>query len=29
MTGKEVIETLKELVYKGDNVQKICDYVIL
>jgi type IV pilus assembly protein PilB len=29
MTGKEVVEALKELVYKGDNVQKICDYVIL
>ena len=29
MTGKEVVEALKELVYKGDNVQKICDYIIL
>jgi type IV pilus assembly protein PilB len=29
MTGKEVVEALKELVYKWDNVQKICDYIIL
>lgn len=29
MTAKEVIETLKELVYKWDSVQKICDYIIL
>jgi len=29
MEHKKVIEQLKELVYKWDNVQKICDYVIL
>lgn len=29
MTAKEVIEALKDLVYKGDNIQKICDYMIL
>ncbi len=29
MTAKEVIEALKELVYKGDNIQKMCDYMIL
>lgn len=29
MTGKEVVDALKELVYKWDNVQKICDYIIL
>lgn len=29
MQYKEVIHTLKELVYKWDDVQKICDYMIL
>ena len=29
MEHKKVIEDLKELVYKWDNVQKICDYIIL
>ena len=29
MTSKEVIESLKEMFYKWDNVQKICDYVVL
>ena len=29
MWGKEVIDALKELVYKWDNVQQICDYMIL
>lgn len=29
MHYKEVLEQLKELVYKGDNVQQICDYMIL
>ena len=27
--GKEIIDALKELVYKWDNVQQICDYMIL
>lgn len=29
MQYKEVLETLKNLVYKWDNVQQICDYMIL
>lgn len=29
MWSKEVIDALKELVYKWDNVQQICDYMIL
>lgn len=29
MTAKDIIDTLKDLVYKGDNVQEICDYMIL
>ena len=29
MNYKEVINTLKELVYSGEDVQKICDYIIL
>lgn len=29
MNYKEVIENLKDLVYSGENVQLICDYVIL
>jgi type IV pilus assembly protein PilB len=29
MWGKEIIDSLKELVYKWDNVQQICDYMIL
>ncbi|MFK7780252.1 MAG: GspE/PulE family protein [Candidatus Gracilibacteria bacterium] len=29
MNYKEVITTLKDLVYKGDNIQKVCDYMIL
>jgi len=29
MEYKKVLEELKELVYKWDNVQKICDYIIL
>ncbi|NDK08840.1 type II secretion system protein GspE, partial [Candidatus Gracilibacteria bacterium] len=29
MQYKEVLESLKNLVYKGDNVQQICDYIIL
>jgi type IV pilus assembly protein PilB len=29
MTSKEIIDSLKEMFYKGDNVQKICDYVVL
>ena len=29
MAAKDIIDTLKDLVYKGDNVQKICDYMIL
>ncbi|MDD3646398.1 MAG: GspE/PulE family protein [Candidatus Gracilibacteria bacterium] len=29
MKYNEVIETLKDLIYKGDDVQKICDYMIL
>gem|GEM_PF-3358773 len=29
MTSKEVIDKLKELVYTGENVQLICDYIIL
>lgn len=29
MNGKEIIEQLKNLVYKWDNVQQICDYIIL
>lgn len=29
MGAKDIIEELKNLVYKGDNVQKICDYMIL
>ena len=29
METKKVLEELKDLVYKGDNVQKICDYIIL
>ena len=29
MDYKTVVNELKELVYKGDNIQQICDYVIL
>jgi len=29
MKYKEIINNLKELVYSGDDVQKICDYIIL
>jgi type IV pilus assembly protein PilB len=29
MGYKEIIDTLKDLVYKWDDVQKICDYMIL
>nr|MDD3720205.1 GspE/PulE family protein [Candidatus Gracilibacteria bacterium] len=29
MQYKEVLDLLKDLVYKGDNVQQICDYIIL
>lgn len=29
MQAKEVLESLKNLVYKGDNIQQICDYIIL
>lgn len=29
MTYNEVIEELKDLVYKWENVEKICDYIIL
>ena len=29
MNYKEVIEQLKDLVYKWDNIQKIADYIIL
>ena len=29
MEAKKVVEELKDLVYKWDNVQKICDYIIL
>ncbi|MFA5917349.1 MAG: GspE/PulE family protein [Candidatus Gracilibacteria bacterium] len=29
MQYKEILEILKNLVYKGDNVQQICDYIIL
>jgi len=29
MNAKDVIDNLKDLVYKGDNVQQICDYMIL
>jgi type IV pilus assembly protein PilB len=28
-TSKQIIDLLKELVYKWDNIQQICDYVIL
>ena len=29
MNYTEVVSSLKELVYTGDDVQKICDYIIL
>ncbi|MDD2908046.1 MAG: GspE/PulE family protein [Candidatus Gracilibacteria bacterium] len=29
MKYSEVIEELKNMVYKGDNIQKVCDYIIL
>lgn len=29
MNYKQVVDALKDLVYKGDNIQEICDYVIL
>ncbi len=29
MQYKEILENLKNLVYKGDNIQQICDYIIL
>lgn len=29
MEYKEVVESLKEMVYKWDNIQEVCDYVIL
>ncbi len=29
MKYKEVVEQLKELVYKWDDIQKICDYIVL
>ncbi len=29
MNYQEVIKDLKNLIYKGDNIQKICDYIIL
>ncbi len=29
MTYKEVVANLKDLVYKWDNIQEVCDYIIL
>lgn len=29
MKYKEIVEQLKELVYKWDDIQKICDYIVL
>ena len=29
MNYKEIINNLKELVYSGEDIQKICDYIIL
>ena len=29
MNYKEVVEQLKDLIYTGDNIQKVCDYIIL
>ncbi|MDD3793276.1 MAG: GspE/PulE family protein [Candidatus Gracilibacteria bacterium] len=29
MKYSEVVEELKNMVYKGDNIQKVCDYIIL
>jgi hypothetical protein len=29
MEFKEVVEELKDLVYKGDDIQQICDFIIL
>lgn len=29
MKYKEVVDQLKDLIYTGDNIQKVCDYIIL
>jgi type IV pilus assembly protein PilB len=29
MQYKEVVDQLKDLIYTGDNIQKVCDYIIL